>query len=99
MRTSADAIKYLPGKLRITHRSRSLSVDFDAKRGPSLFEVKTGYEWVLNENPTDTWRISKQLVIARFTEQAISQMEIADECDYQLYWYFNNERVAKFFLY
>ena len=70
---------------------------FDAKRGPILYEVKTGYGWVLNQNLGPEMEQRRNEVINRFQEQAAVQLFIATRCGYELDWYFNSRSVAEFF--
>src|ERR1019366_6322851 len=70
---------------------------FDAKQGPILYEVKTGYGWVLNQNLGPEMEQRRNEVINRFQEQAGVQLFIATRCGYELDWYFNSRSVAEFF--
>jgi hypothetical protein len=70
--------------------------DFDARdRTGTLYEVKTGYEWLLNENLTSPWRARKPDVLNRFIDQADKQLLVATRCGRRLEWYFNNPSAAK----
>jgi hypothetical protein len=76
---------------------QGIGVSFDAKRGNVLYEVKTGYGWMLNQNLGPDMQRRKDEVIERFHEQAAYQVMVATRCGYELDWYFNSESVAKFF--
>jgi len=76
---------------------KGIYVDFDAKRGEILYEVKTGYGWMLNPNLGPIWQERRRQVIENFHEQAWWQMAIAAECGYYLDWYFNSKTVAEYF--
>lgn len=83
-------------EFRVTDPSGA-AVDFDAKRGSILYEVKTGYGWVVNPNLSPEWRERRAQVIERFQNQAQAQLAIALRCGFELDWYFNSEAVAKYF--
>ncbi|WP_158569246.1 eCIS core domain-containing protein [Chitinophaga silvisoli] len=74
---------------------QGLSADFDAIRGDVLYEVKTGYEWMLNKNLGTKMQDRKRQTLARFWAQSINQMQIAMECGYDLEWYFNSKPLAE----
>jgi hypothetical protein len=70
-----------------------LSVDFDAMdHGRTLYEVKTGYGWLLSSHPAMQDRISATR--DRFIAQSVEQTIVAERCGRPLRWYFNNEAVA-----
>jgi hypothetical protein len=73
------------------------SVDFDAKRGENLYEVKTGYGWMTNPNLDPIWQQRRREVLEDFLEQSGAQLYIAHKCDYHLDWYFNSRSVAEYF--
>jgi hypothetical protein len=83
-------------EFRVTNR-QGIFVDYDAKRGRVLYEVKTGYEWVLNPHLGPDMRKRRAEVIDRFQEQAGLQLFIATQCGFVLDWYFNKEKVAEYF--
>jgi hypothetical protein len=83
-------------EFRVTNR-QGIFVDFDAKRGENLFEVKTGYGWLLNEHLSPEMQQRRDQVIDRFQEQAGMQLFIATQCGYELDWYFNSKQVAQHF--
>jgi hypothetical protein len=57
-----------------------------------LFEVKTGYGFLLNNS--ESTRPLRQNTIDRFIEQASLQTLIATRCGYSLRWVFNKKAVA-----
>ncbi len=70
-----------------------LYADFDGLgRGRLLFEVKTGYRFLLDKSAS-TEPLRRQ-TIARFVEQASRQSLVAARCGYSLEWWFNNRDVA-----
>lgn len=74
---------------------QGIFVTFDAKRGETLFEVKTGYEWMLNPNLGPEMQERRARVLEGFQEQAAWQLMVATRCGYKLDWYFNSKRVAQ----
>lgn len=78
---------------QVTSRS-GLTADFDGRRGDTLIEVKTGFDWLLNRHLSPDMDRRRTQIIARFLEQSIRQWEIAEECGYHLNWYFNRKAVA-----
>ena len=83
-------------EFRVTN-PQGIWIDFDAKRGEVVYEVKTGYEWMLNRNLGPDMQRRRAQVIDRFHEQADWQFAIATQCGYMLDWYFNTKKVAEFF--
>jgi hypothetical protein len=50
-------------------------VDFDAKRGENLYEVKTGYGWMTNPNLGPIWQQRRREVLETFSSSpALSRM-------------------------
>jgi hypothetical protein len=74
-----------------------LAVQFDAKRGSIVYEVKTGYGWVLNPRLSPDMQRRRTQVIERFQAQAQAQLLIALKCGLELDWYFNSRAVAEYF--
>lgn len=71
-----------------------LSADFDAfDHGNTLYEVKTGYRWMVFMGSNE----ARAEIIQRFWTQATEQLIIADRCGHELRWYFNDPYVASFF--
>jgi hypothetical protein len=67
--------------------------DFDALgAGRMLFEIKTGYGYLLNTSPQTAQM--RERTILQFIDQASAQQLIADRCGYGLVWVFNNRAVA-----
>ncbi len=72
-----------------------LFADFDGKGvGRILYEVKTGYRFLLNTYPST--RQMRERTIFRFIEQSENQLAIAMRCGYTLLWVFNDPQVAEF---
>lgn len=89
----ATHLSGVPREVRIT-TPEGESVDYDAMdSGQSLYEVKTGYRWLVFMG--DPVRVNE--VAARFWAQAVEQMLVAEECGHTLRWYFNDPYVASFF--
>jgi hypothetical protein len=95
----SDFAKTFSGTRRefLVTEPNGISVTFDAKRGPILYEVKTGYGWILNKKLSPEMEKRKAEVIERFQNQHAQQFYVAARCGYELDWYFNNEHVATFF--
>ena len=74
-----------------------ISKSFDAKWGNMLYEVKTGYGWMLNPNLSPHMQRRKEKVIDHFSSQSQMQLLVSTRCGYELNWYFNSESVAKYF--
>lgn len=71
-----------------------LSADFDAMdSGRTLYEVKTGYRWMVFVGSNE----ARAEIIQRFYRQATEQLLIAERCGHPLNWYFNDPYVASFF--
>lgn len=72
------------------------SVDFDGiDWGQTLYEVKTGYRWLLSTHPAMQARIRE--VTNRFIDQSDEQYYVADRCGLGLRWVFNEKGVADYF--
>lgn len=70
-----------------------LYADFDARTaGGTLYEVKTGYGFLLNTSPATS--LLREQTIHRFIDQSQHQLAIAARCGYPLVWMFNDPRVA-----
>ena len=68
--------------------------DFDAlDHGGTLYEVKTGYRWMVFMGSNE----ARAEIIQRFYNQATEQLIIAARCGHPLLWYFNDPYVASFF--
>lgn len=87
----AASISGVNREVRVT-TPEGISVDYDAMDwGESLYEVKTGYRWmVFSPDRQDE-------IAARFWAQATEQLLVAEECGHPLTWYFNDPYVASFF--
>jgi len=67
--------------------------DFDGLGvGRMLYEVKTGYGFLLNTSPATA--ALRERTLYQFIDQASDQQAIADRCGYDLLWVFNNRAVA-----
>jgi len=72
-----------------------LYVEFDALGlDRVLFEIKTGYGYLLNTSPAT--RELRERTLHRFIDQALEQTAVATRCGYPLVWVFNNEAVANY---
>ena len=72
----------------------NLAADFDAiDHGGTLYEVKTGYRWMVFMGSNE----ARVEIIQRFYNQATEQLIIAARCGHPLLWYFNDPYVASFF--
>jgi Domain of unknown function (DUF4157) len=70
------------------------NVDFDAlAHGMQLFEIKTGYGFLLNNAPSN--RLKQIATLTKFHEQSERQSLIAKSCGYSLTWYFNDKHVTE----
>ncbi len=96
----ADYAKTFSGvrrEFRVIPPRGLLPADFDARdRTGALYEVKTGYRWILNEKPKPPWDQRKREVIDRFQTQASWQQDIANACGRPLFWYCNEKAVAEY---
>ena len=63
-------------------------------RDRMLYEVKTGYRFLLNTSPT-TYAL-RERTIHDFIDQSQNQLAVAMRCDYPLVWVFNDSDVADF---
>lgn len=71
-----------------------LYADFDARTADRvLFEVKTGYRFLLNTSPS-TYQL-RERTIHSFIDQSQNQLAVATRCGYPLVWIFNDRRVAE----
>jgi hypothetical protein len=71
-----------------------LSADFDGLgAGRRLYEIKTGFGFVLNTAPSN--ELIRMAALSRFIDQSSRQQMVADECGYELEWVFNNRHVAE----
>ncbi len=72
---------------------KGVSADFDAlAHGKQLFEIKTGYGFLLNK--ADSGKEMRENTLEGLQDQAHRQSLVAHECGYSLTWYFNNKYVA-----
>jgi hypothetical protein len=63
-------------------------------RDRMLYEIKTGYRFLLNTSPT-TYAL-RERTIHDFIDQSQNQLAVAMRCGYPLVWVFNDSDVADF---
>jgi hypothetical protein len=95
----SDFAKTFSGSRRefLVTTPEGFGIRFDAKRGETLYEVKTGYGWMLNPKLTPEMKERRERVLEDFHDQAFKQFLVSLRCGYDLVWYFNSKKVAEYF--
>jgi hypothetical protein len=93
-----DYAKYL-GDTRLDYQVTTrygLSADFDGKINNKriVIEVKTGHGWMLNKHLSPERRAERKQRLDGIVNQSEQQLEVANACGYELYWFFNEKPVA-----
>lgn len=75
-----------------------LSDSFDARGQDrrTLYEMKTGYGWLLNANLTPAQQRFRETTLERWTRQGSHQFAVAGRCGYDLVWVLTNEAARRF---
>ncbi len=79
-----------------TPLGKSESFDARGRDQRTLYEMKTGYGYLGVKNPTPKQRKMIEDKLETWSRQAAKQQSIADQCGYDLVWYFTNEAARAF---
>ena len=80
----------------ITPEGISDSFDARGQDRQTLYEMKTGYGWLMNPRLTPRQQAWRESTVERWTRQSAHQQTVADRCRYRLVWVFTDENARRF---